>query len=147
MGRRQELEQRQSLLARFGRMVAAETSLDTLLTIIAEEVRNILSADRCSVFLVDFYKGELWTKIALGMEEKVLRIPIGQGIAGFVARRRLIRSRAFSQSAEQGGFVFLQPDFFNGDIDLRVLGAESGNGLGKIIRLVENAPISKIGRF
>lgn len=67
-------------------MVAAETSLDTLLTIIAEEVRNILSADRCSVFLVDAYKGELWTKIALGMEEKVLRIPVGQGIAGFVAR-------------------------------------------------------------
>ncbi|MEK7233919.1 MAG: HD domain-containing phosphohydrolase [Elusimicrobiota bacterium] len=86
MGRRQELEQRQSLLARFGRMVAAETSLDTLLGIIAEEVRNILAADRCSVFLVDLYKGELWTKIALGMEEKILRIPIGQGIAGFVAR-------------------------------------------------------------
>ncbi len=86
MGRRQELEKRQSLLARFGRMVAAETRLDALLTIIAEEVRNILSADRCSVFLVDAYKGELWTKIALGMEEKVLRIPVGQGIAGFVAR-------------------------------------------------------------
>ena len=67
-------------------MVAAETSLETLLTIIAEEVRNILSADRCSVFLVDPYKGELWTKIALGMEEKILRIPMGQGIAGFVAR-------------------------------------------------------------
>ena len=67
-------------------MVAAETRLDALLGIIAEEVRNILSADRCSVFLVDAYKGELWTKIALGMEEKVLRIPVGQGIAGFVAR-------------------------------------------------------------
>ena len=86
MGRRQELEKRQSLLARFGRMVAAETRLDALLTIIAEEVRNILSADRCSVFLVDPYKGELWTKVALGMEEKILRIPLGQGIAGFVAR-------------------------------------------------------------
>jgi HD-GYP domain-containing protein (c-di-GMP phosphodiesterase class II) len=86
MGRRQELEKRQSLLARFGRMVAAETHLDSLLTIIAEEVRNILSADRCSVFLVDPYKGELWTKIALGMEEKILRIPLGQGIAGFVAK-------------------------------------------------------------
>ena len=34
-------------------MVAAETHLNSLLTIIAEEVRNILSADRCSVFLVD----------------------------------------------------------------------------------------------
>lgn len=67
-------------------MIAAESHLDSLLTIIAEEVRNILSADRCSVFLVDPYKGELWTKVALGMEEKVLRIPLGQGIAGFVAR-------------------------------------------------------------
>lgn len=36
------------------------------------------------MFLVDQYKGELWTKIALGMEEKILRIPLGQGIAGFV---------------------------------------------------------------
>lgn len=86
MGRRQELEKRQSLLARFGRMIAAETHLDSLLTIIAEEVRNILMADRCSVFVVDPYKGELWTKIALGMEEKILRIPLGQGIAGFVAK-------------------------------------------------------------
>ncbi len=86
MGRRQELEKRQSLLARFGRMVAAETHFDGLLVIIADEVRNILSADRCSVFLVDAYKGELWTRIALGMEEKILRIPLGQGIAGFVAK-------------------------------------------------------------
>ncbi len=86
MGRRQELEKRQQLLARFGRLIAAETRLDALLTIIAEEVRHILAADRCSVFLVDAYKGELWTKVALGMEEKVLRIPMGQGIAGFVAK-------------------------------------------------------------
>jgi HD-GYP domain-containing protein (c-di-GMP phosphodiesterase class II) len=86
MGRRQELEKRQTLLSRFGRLVAAETRLDGLLTIIAEEVRHILAADRCSVFLVDPYKGELWTKVALGMDEKVLRIPMGQGIAGFVAK-------------------------------------------------------------
>jgi HD-GYP domain-containing protein (c-di-GMP phosphodiesterase class II) len=86
MGRRQELEKRQTLLARFGRLIAAERRLDALLTIIAEEVRHILAADRCSVFLVDIYKGELWTKVALGLEEKVLRIPMGQGIAGFVAK-------------------------------------------------------------
>lgn len=86
MGRRQELEKRQTLLSRFGRLIAAETRLDALLTIIAEEVRHIVNADRCSVFLVDAYKGELWTKVALGMEEKILRIPMGQGIAGFVAK-------------------------------------------------------------
>jgi HD-GYP domain-containing protein (c-di-GMP phosphodiesterase class II) len=86
MGRRQELEKRQTLLSRFGRLIAAETRLDALLHIIAEEVRHILAADRCSVFLVDPYKGELWTKVAIGLEEKVLRIPLGQGIAGFVAK-------------------------------------------------------------
>ena len=86
MGRRQELEKRQTLLARFGRLIAAETRLDVLLTIIAEEVRHILAADRCSVFLIDSYKGELWTKVALGVGEKILRIPMGAGIAGFVAR-------------------------------------------------------------
>jgi response regulator RpfG family c-di-GMP phosphodiesterase len=86
MGRRQELEKRQTLLARFGRLIAVESRLDALLMIIAEELRNILTADRCSVFLVDPEKGELWTKIALGMEEKILRIPLGQGIAGFVAK-------------------------------------------------------------
>ncbi|MFH1724893.1 MAG: HD domain-containing phosphohydrolase [Elusimicrobiota bacterium] len=86
MGRRQELERRQMLLARFGRRIASETRIDSLLTIIAEEVRHILNADRCSVFLVDYEKNELWTKVALGVGEKVLRIPMGQGIAGFVAK-------------------------------------------------------------
>lgn len=86
MGRRQELEKRQLLLARFGRIIAAETRLDSLLTIIAEEVRQILDADRCSVFLIDSYKGELWTRVALGLGEKILRIPLGKGIAGFAAK-------------------------------------------------------------
>jgi len=74
------------LLARFGRRIAPETRIDNLLTIIAEEVRHILNADRCSVFLVDAEKKELWTKVALGVGEKVLRVPIGQGIAGFVCK-------------------------------------------------------------
>ncbi|TPW21930.1 MAG: response regulator containing a CheY-like receiver domain [Elusimicrobia bacterium] len=74
------------LLARFGRRIASETRIDSLLTIIAEEVRHILYADRCSVFLIEAEKHELWTKVALGVGEKVLRIPIGQGIAGFVAK-------------------------------------------------------------
>ncbi|MBI3547553.1 MAG: GAF domain-containing protein [Elusimicrobia bacterium] len=86
MGRRQDLERRQTLLARFGRRISSETRLDSLLTLLAEEVRHILGADRCSVFLVDTARGELWTKVALGVGEKVLRVPLGQGISGFVAK-------------------------------------------------------------
>ena len=86
MGRRQDLERRQTLLARFGRRIAGETRLDSLLSILAEEVRHILNADRCSVFLVDHARSELWTKAAVGLDEKVIRIPMSQGIAGFVAK-------------------------------------------------------------
>ncbi|MHB2026932.1 MAG: HD domain-containing phosphohydrolase [Elusimicrobiota bacterium] len=86
MGRRRELERRQNLLARFGRLIAAETRLESLLSLIAQELKNILSADRCSVFLLDPYKGELWTSIIVGSEEKILRIPVGQGVAGFAAK-------------------------------------------------------------
>ncbi len=86
MGRRQELERRQNLLARFGRLIAAETRIESLLTLIAEELKNILSADRCAVFLLDHYKNELWTRVLVGNDEKILRIPVGRGVAGFVAK-------------------------------------------------------------
>jgi HD-GYP domain-containing protein (c-di-GMP phosphodiesterase class II) len=96
------------LLARFGRRIAAETRIDSLLTIIAEEVRHILGADRCSVFLIDQDKHELWTKVALGVGEKVLRVPMGQGIAGFVAKtgsavniRDAYRDHRFTQDLDR----------------------------------------------
>jgi len=86
MGRRQELERRQNLLARFGRLIAAETKLESLLSLISEELKNILSADRCLVFLIDPYKGELWTRVIVENEDKILRVPVGRGVAGFVAK-------------------------------------------------------------
>lgn len=86
MGRRQLLEKKQSLLARFGTMIAAETRLESLLSLIAQQVCLILDADRCSVFLIDQANGELWTTIAVGMEEKILRLPMGQGVVGIVAK-------------------------------------------------------------
>ena len=57
------------LLARFGRRIATETHIDSLLTIIAEEVRHILSADRCSVFVIHAEKNELWPMAALAVGE------------------------------------------------------------------------------
>ena len=40
-------------LLRIGRSIAAETDVDILLEIIAEETKNALNADRCTVFLLD----------------------------------------------------------------------------------------------
>jgi putative nucleotidyltransferase with HDIG domain len=63
--------------------LSAETNLERLLFKLMDEVRDILNADRCTVFLYDESKEELWSKIALGLEEEI-RFPADKGIAGHV---------------------------------------------------------------
>ena len=54
--------------------------MDNLLVLMADLGRSIVSADRCSLWLVDENEGELWTKVAHGVDE--LRIPITAGFVG-----------------------------------------------------------------
>jgi len=63
--------------------ISRELEIDRLLMLIMDEVKNALNCDRCSVFLVDREKGELWSKVAHG--EKEIRFPSHLGIAGYVA--------------------------------------------------------------
>lgn len=63
--------------------LSAETSLEKLLFKIMDEVRKILNSDRCTVFLYDENEDELWSKIAIGLEEEI-RFPADKGIAGHV---------------------------------------------------------------
>jgi putative nucleotidyltransferase with HDIG domain len=63
--------------------LTAETNLEKLLFKIMDEVRTMINADRCTVFLYDENSEELWSKIAIGLEEEI-RIPANKGIAGHV---------------------------------------------------------------
>ena len=72
-------------LLKVGRTIAVETNLDTLLTIIAQEIKQALNADRCTVFLLDEEKHQLWSKVALGLEMQEIRFDYGLGLAGHVA--------------------------------------------------------------
>jgi HD-GYP domain-containing protein (c-di-GMP phosphodiesterase class II) len=63
--------------------MAAERDLDPLLALILREAAAVVEADRCTLFLADRERGELWSKIAHGTGE--IRIPLGAGIAGAVA--------------------------------------------------------------
>ena len=74
-------------LLKVGRTMAVETNLDTLLTIIAKEINEALDADRCTVFLLDKEKNELWSKVALGVDNtKEIRFNANLGIAGSVVQ-------------------------------------------------------------
>ncbi len=64
----------------------AHLDLDKLLLTTMQEVAKILDADRCTVFLLDEEKQELWSIVAMGIEKgKEIRFPADKGIAGHVA--------------------------------------------------------------
>jgi HD-GYP domain-containing protein (c-di-GMP phosphodiesterase class II) len=65
--------------------MTATRELDALLAIIMEEAAKVVEADRCSLFLVDRDRAELWSKIAQKATSEI-RFPLGLGIAGAVAQ-------------------------------------------------------------
>ena len=73
-------------LLKIGQAVSAETNIDVLLKVIAEETKAAIQADRCSVFLYDKKNEELWSKVALGMESQEIRFPVSKGLAGHVVK-------------------------------------------------------------
>ncbi|MEO8632555.1 MAG: HD domain-containing phosphohydrolase [Chloroflexota bacterium] len=66
------------------RRLMSVTDLGSLLHLMAEATRELLAADRATIFIVDHDRAELWSRVALGTSE--IRIPLGTGLAGTVAQ-------------------------------------------------------------
>lgn len=73
-------------LLNVARTLAAETSVEMLLQTVAQEIKKVLNADRCSVFLLDKASNQLWSKLATGMESKEIRFDADKGLSGYVAQ-------------------------------------------------------------
>ncbi|MBI5498211.1 MAG: GAF domain-containing protein [Deltaproteobacteria bacterium] len=89
--RTRELERRNAKLNRILEVAKALGSirdLDQLLNRVLTEAKEVVEADRLSLFIADRERGELWTKIAQGLGSQEIRIPMGVGIAGVVAQTR-----------------------------------------------------------
>jgi phosphoserine phosphatase len=70
------------------RALGVTVALDPLLTLIASAATDVLSCERATVFLCDHAKGELFSRIATGIDGvpiEEIRFPIDKGIAGEVA--------------------------------------------------------------
>ncbi|NLJ72014.1 MAG: HD domain-containing protein [Syntrophomonadaceae bacterium] len=72
------------LLFAYTAKIAEEKRLDQLLQLMADLGRELIVADRCTIWLYDKEKEELWTKVAHGVEE--IRIPANTGIVGYVVQ-------------------------------------------------------------
>ena len=76
---------RLSRLMKVGAAISSELDLDALLRTISQTTSHLLQAERSTVFVVDPVKNELWSRVAEGLGNKEIRIPITAGIAGLVA--------------------------------------------------------------
>jgi sigma-B regulation protein RsbU (phosphoserine phosphatase) len=59
--------------------------LDKLLVIILETALRTVDSERGTVYLIDEAKEELWSRVLIGSEIVRIELPIGKGIAGYVA--------------------------------------------------------------
>eukprot|EP00002_Diphylleia_rotans_P039768 TRINITY_DN9309_c0_g1_i2.p1 TRINITY_DN9309_c0_g1~~TRINITY_DN9309_c0_g1_i2.p1 ORF type:complete len:1089 (+),score=218.61 TRINITY_DN9309_c0_g1_i2:44-3310(+) len=72
-----------SVLLEVAKQLSSELDLTVLCRTIMMKAKELLEADRCTLFLVDEKTKELWSKVADGSSE--IRIPMTMGIAGHVA--------------------------------------------------------------
>jgi Response regulator containing a CheY-like receiver domain and an HD-GYP domain len=73
-------EEMLKVILEYAAKIANERDLNRLLMLMADMGREMVKADRCSVWLVDDQKDELWTPVAHGVDE--IRIPRGAGLVG-----------------------------------------------------------------
>jgi sigma-B regulation protein RsbU (phosphoserine phosphatase) len=82
---RQKIQRLQSLI-RASQHLNSTLNLDEVLKIILNLTTQNLNAARGTIYLIDHERNELWSKVVKGKEIVEIRLPIGTGIAGYVAK-------------------------------------------------------------
>lgn len=102
-------EARVEAMKSIGRALGSSLDLDHLLDEIVGKTTELLEGDRSTLYLVDEATGQLWSKVLEGEEHREICLPIGAGVAGWVAKsgRRLLIPDAY------------EDDRFNAEFDRR----------------------------
>lgn len=91
-----------SKLADFGKELLTKNSLTEGLPLIAKYAKEVSDADRCSIYMFDEHKNELWTTLADGIEKIIL--PANKGIVGLT----LEKAKPIIENAPYSNPHFLQ---------------------------------------
>jgi len=85
-------------LSDFSKDLVRIATLDEGLPFISAQAKEIIGADRCSVFILDVYKNQLWTTLADGVEKIV--VPFDMGLAGHTIRTKkpVLENDAYSNA-------------------------------------------------
>ena len=85
-----------SKLAEFGRELLNKKSLLEGLPLISKYVKDVISAQRCSIFIYDMPNRELWTTLADGIDR--ISVPYESGIVGhtIAEKKPIVENDAYS---------------------------------------------------
>jgi signal transduction protein with GAF and PtsI domain len=73
-------------LAQFGRELLHKNSLVEGMPLISKYVKEVIGADRCSIFMYDLENQELWTTISDGVEK--IKVASDKGIVGYTLQAK-----------------------------------------------------------
>ena len=131
-------------LREVGVALGTTLDLDRLLELILDKITEALEADRATLYLLDESNDELVSRIVQGQEVRSIRLKIGHGIAGHVARtgkplqvRDAYKDPRFSP----------EWDMLSGYRTRSILAAPIKNHLGKTIGVVQVLNKKKRGEF
>ncbi len=82
----QQLAEQLRAVRHIGAALASSVGLEALFERIVPQVTLLMHAERTTLFLHDESVDEIWSKVAEGEGMREIRLSLGQGIAGWVAR-------------------------------------------------------------
>lgn len=127
-----------------GLALGTTLDLDQLLELILNKITDLLEADRATLYLLDEANGELVSRIAVGDAVRSIRLKVGQGLAGVVARTgRTIRVK----DAYRDKRFDREWDELTGYKTRSILAAPMKNHLGRTIGVVQVLNKSDAGEF
>src|SRR5580658_270183 len=93
--------------------------------------RDLVGADRCSIWLIDSEASQLWTKVAHGVEE--LRVPLGYGVVGAcIAEKRAIVVNDISTDIHFRGKIDQETGYVTRSLLALPLTVADGNVIGAL---------------
>lgn len=128
------------VILEYAARITAEQDSNALLRLNADLARDLVGADRCSIWLLDKATGELWTTVAHGID--AIRIPEGQGLVGACMKRNEL---IIVNDPRNDSQFFHQMDATTGYETLNLLAIPLRVAEGRIIGVLE--ALNKPGGF
>ena len=120
-----------SVIFEYASKIGRAPDTGSTLALNAAMARDLVGADRCSIWLIDARTKQLWTTVAHGVDE--LRIPVSEGVIGAcIAENRAIVVNDTSQDSRFHGKVDEKTGYETRSLLAIPLCGSSGNVIGAL---------------